>query len=169
MIITGKYPKLRMRRSRKTDWMRRLVRENSLSSNDFILPIFVTEGKNKKIPIKTMPEVYRYSEDKLSQIVDRALKLKIPMIAIFPQTNNILKDSYGSEALNENNLVCKAIRKIKDKYKNLSAYSFTTYNNELVISFDGFANQDDIIEFADFVFAKIKMRYWHTDKVPTFH
>ena len=118
MIITGKYPKLRMRRSRKTDWMRRLVRENSLSSNDFILPIFVTEGKNKKIPIKTMPEVFRYSVDKLDQIVDRALKLKIPMVAIFPQTNSGLKDSYGSEALNENNLVCKAIRKIKDKYKN---------------------------------------------------
>ena len=118
MIITGKYPKLRMRRSRKTDWMRKLVRENSLSSNDFILPIFVTEGKNKKIPIKTMPEVFRYSVDKLGQIVDRALKLKIPMVAIFPQTNSGLKDSYGSEALNENNLVCKAIRKIKDKYKN---------------------------------------------------
>ena len=93
MIITGKYPKLRMRRSRKTDWMRRLVRENSLSSNDFILPIFVTDGKNKKIPIKTMPEVFRYSVDKLGQIVDRALKLKIPMVAIFPQTNNVLKDS----------------------------------------------------------------------------
>ena len=84
----------------------------------FINDAIVTEAKNKKIPIKTMPEVYRYSEDKLSQIVDRALKLKIPMVAIFPQTNNILKDSYGSEALNENNLVCKAIRKIKDKYKN---------------------------------------------------
>ena len=118
MIITGKYPKLRMRRSRKTDWMRRLVRENSLSSNDFILPIFVTEGINKKIPVKTMPEVFRYSVDKLGQIVDRALKLKIPMVAIFPQTNSGLKDSYGSEALNENNLVCKAIRKIKDKYRN---------------------------------------------------
>ena len=58
---------------------------------------------------------------------------------------------------------------IKDKYKNLSATSFTTYNNEQVISFDGFANQEDIVEFADFVFAKIKMKYWHADKVPTFH
>ena len=72
----------------------------------------------KKIPIKTMPEVFRYSVDKLDHIVDRALKLKIPMVAIFPQTNSGLKDFYGSEALNENNLVCKAIRKIKDKYKN---------------------------------------------------
>ena len=60
-------------------------------------------------------------------------------------------------------------KKIKDKYKNISAYSFTTYNNELVVSFDGFEDQKDIIEFADFVFARIKMRYWHTDKVPTFH
>ena len=58
---------------------------------------------------------------------------------------------------------------LPEKYEDISAYSFTTFNNELVISFDGFANQDDIIEFADFVFAKIKMRYWHTDKVPTFH
>jgi hypothetical protein len=58
---------------------------------------------------------------------------------------------------------------ILDKYKNVSAISFTTYNNELVISFDGFENQKDIIEFADFVFSKIKMRYWHTDKPPTYH
>ena len=58
---------------------------------------------------------------------------------------------------------------LSDKYNKVSAYSFTTYNNELVISFDGFENQKDIIEFADFVFAKIKMKYWHSDKVPTFH
>ena len=58
---------------------------------------------------------------------------------------------------------------LPDKYNKVSAYSFTTFNNELVISFDGFENQKDIIEFADFVFAKIKMKYWHSDKVPTFH
>ena len=58
---------------------------------------------------------------------------------------------------------------ITDKYKNVSAVSFTTYNNELVISFDGFEDQKDIIEFADFVFSKIKMRYWHSDKAPTYH
>ena len=60
-------------------------------------------------------------------------------------------------------------KKIKDKYKNISAYSFTTYNNELVVSFDGFEDQKDIIEFADFVFARIKMRYLHSESVPTFH
>jgi len=60
-------------------------------------------------------------------------------------------------------------KKIKDKYKNVSAYSFSTFNNELVVSFDGFEDQRDIVEFADFVFARIKMRYWHSEGVPTFH
>jgi len=100
------------------DWSRRLVQENNLSYNDLILPIFITEGKNKKIPIKNMPGVYRYSINNLSSIIDRALKRKIPMVALFPQTNNKLKDQFGSEALNENNLVCKALRYIKTKYKN---------------------------------------------------
>ena len=118
MIITGKYPSLRLRRNRKHDWSRRLVQENNLSANDLILPIFLIEGKNKKQPIKTMPDVYRYSIDKLSIIIDKALKYKIPMVALFPFTNPKLKDNSGSEAINENNLVCKAIRYIKKKYKN---------------------------------------------------
>ena len=118
MIITGNYPKLRLRRSRKYNWSRRLVQENNLSYNDFILPIFLTEGKRKKIPIKTMPNVYRYSIDKLSNVIDKALKLGIPMVALFPNTNPKKKDNYGSEALNENNLVCKAIKFIKKNYKN---------------------------------------------------
>ena len=118
MIITGKYPNLRMRRSRKEEWSRRLVRENSLSGSDFVLPIFVTDGKNRKVEIKSMKGVYRYSVDNLSGIIDRAIKNKIPMIAIFPETNKKLKDLKGSEALNENNLVCKAIRSVKKKYKN---------------------------------------------------
>ena len=107
-----------MRRSRMHDWSRRLVQENNLSYNDLILPIFITEGKNKKIPIKNMPGVYRYSINNLSSIIDKALKKKIPMVALFPQINNKLKDQFGSEALNENNLVCKALRYIKKKYKN---------------------------------------------------
>ena len=86
MIITGKYPNLRMRRSRKNSWSRRLVQENSLSYNDLILPIFLTDGSNKKIPIKSMPNIYRYSIDKLSKIIDKSIKKKIPKIAVFPQT-----------------------------------------------------------------------------------
>ena len=118
MIITGKYPNLRMRRSRKNSWSRRLVQENSLSYNDLILPIFLTDGVNKKIPIKSMPNIYRYSIDKLSKIIDKSIKKKIPMVALFPQTKIKLKNPLGSEALNESNLVCKAIRYIQKRYKN---------------------------------------------------
>ena len=117
MIITGKYPNLRMRRSRKANWSRRLISENNLSVNDLVLPIFVIDGKNKKIPINSMPGVYRYTIDRLKQIVDKAISLKIPMVAIFPYVNRSLKNNLGSESLNKNNLVCKATSFIKENYK----------------------------------------------------
>tara|TARA_B100000989_G_scaffold259303_1_gene209435 strand:+ start:926 stop:1915 length:990 start_codon:yes stop_codon:yes gene_type:complete len=116
-MITGKYPSLRLRRARKNNWSRKLIAENSLSSNDFILPIFLIEGKNKIEPIKSMPKVYRYTIDKLGTILDKALKNQIPMVALFPYTSRKLKDSLGAEALNENNLICRAIRYIKKRYK----------------------------------------------------
>ena len=75
-MITGKYPSLRLRRSRKYDWSRRLIEENNLTSNDFILPVFLIEGKNKKQQIKSMPDVYRYTLDKLDFIIDKAIKKK---------------------------------------------------------------------------------------------
>ncbi len=118
MITTGKYPTLRLRRGRANDWVRRMLKENTLSANDLILPIFIVSGKNKKIPIKSMPGVFRYSLDKLNSIVQKAILLKIPMIALFPCVDNKYKDSFGSEALNKNNLVCTATRKIKKIFKN---------------------------------------------------
>ncbi len=117
-MITGKYPSLRLRRSRKNDWSRRLVEENNLSPNDFILPIFLIEGNNKKQSIKSMPDVYRYSLDKISFVIDKAIKNKLPMVALFPHTEKKKKNLLGTEALNQNNLVCKAIQIIKKKYKN---------------------------------------------------
>ena len=117
-MITGKYPSLRLRRSRKTSWSRRLIQENTLTPNDFILPIFLVDGNNKRENIPSMPGVYRYTINRISQIVDKALKLGIPMVALFPKTKNSLKDEIGSESLNENNLVCQAILEIKKKYKN---------------------------------------------------
>ncbi len=117
-MITGKFPNLRLRRNRKSDWSRRLVEENNLSPNDFILPIFLIDGKNSKQKIKSMPEVYRYTLDRLSFVVDKALRNGIPMIALFPYTKKNKKNLLGSEALNEDNLVCKAIQLIKKKYKN---------------------------------------------------
>ena len=72
-MITGKYPSLRLRRSRKYSWSRRLIRENDLSTNDLILPIFLTDGKNKQIKIPSMPGVYRYSINMIPKIIDKAL------------------------------------------------------------------------------------------------
>ena len=117
-MITGKYPNLRLRRNRKESWSRRLIQENALSPNDFILPIFLIDGKNKRESILSMPGVYRYTINRVAQIVDRAIENGIPMIALFPKTKNSLKNEIGSESLNEDNLVCKAIIEIKKKYKN---------------------------------------------------
>ncbi len=117
-MITGKYPSLRLRRNRKSGWSRRLVEENNLTPNDFILPIFLIDGKNKKQTITSMPDVYRYSLDNVTRVVDQAVKNGLPMIALFPYTEKKKKNELGTEALNEDNLVCKAIQLIKKKYKN---------------------------------------------------
>ena len=117
-MITGKYPSLRLRRTRKYNWSRRLVQENNLSSSDLIYPIFLIDGKNKKQEIKSMPGVYRYSIDQLGMVINNVIKYKIPMVALFPSTPNNKKDKVGTESLNENNLVCRAIKFIKKRYKN---------------------------------------------------
>ena len=117
-MITGKYPSLRLRRTRKYNWSRKLIQENNLSSSDLIYPIFLIEGKNKKQLIKSMPGIYRYSIDRLGIIINNVIKHKIPMVALFPSTPNNKKDNFGTEALNENNLVCRAIRFIKKRFKN---------------------------------------------------
>jgi porphobilinogen synthase len=117
-MITGKYPNLRLRRNRKQSWSRKLIEENTLSSSDFILPIFVIDGSNKRENIPSMPGVYRYTINRLAQIIDRAIKNGLPMVALFPKTKNNLKNEIGSESLNQDNLVCKAILEIKKKYKN---------------------------------------------------
>ena len=115
----GSYPNVRLRRNRKTDWSRRLVSENNLSPNDLIWPIFIREGKNIIEPIKTMPGVNRYSIDKIEKLIEKAISKRIPMVALFPQTPNSKKDMKGSEALNRNNLICKALKLIKKKYKEI--------------------------------------------------
>jgi len=151
-MITGNYPNLRLRRSRKNDWSRRLVQENSLSSSDFILPIFLIDGKSIKQSIKTMPDVYRYTIDKLGIIVDRAIKSKIPMVALFPYTNKTKKNEIGTEALNEDNLVCKAIRYIKKRYKNeigimcdVALDPYTSHGHDGLIK-SGYVLNDETIE-----------------------
>ena len=117
-MITGKYPNLRLRRNRKQSWSRKLIEENTLSPSDFILPIFVIDGSNKRENIPAMPGVYRYTINRLAQIIDKAIKNGLPMVALFPKTKNNLKNEIGSESLNQDNLVCRAILEIKKKYKN---------------------------------------------------
>ncbi len=119
MKLLGKYPSTRMRRIRNSDWIRRLVAENNLSVNDLILPIFLTEGSNKKESIKTMPGFYRYSIDRIEGIINQAQKLKIPMVALFPKVLKNKKDNMGNEALNEKNLICRALKRIKKNSKNI--------------------------------------------------
>ena len=119
MKAIGSYPNTRLRRNRKTEWSRRLVQENILSPNDLIWPIFICEGRNIKERIKTMPGVYRHSIDRLEKLIESALDKKIPMIALFPNTPNSKKNAKGSEALNKNNIICKALRLIKKNYKDI--------------------------------------------------
>ena len=151
-MITGNYPNLRLRRSRRQDWSRRLIQENSLSASDFILPIFLIDGKNTKQPIKKMPDVYRYTIDKIGIIIDKAIKNKIPMVALFPYTKKKMKNEIGTEALNEDNLVCKAIQYIKKKYKNeigimcdVALDPYTSHGHDGLLK-SGYVLNDETIE-----------------------
>jgi porphobilinogen synthase len=103
----------RPRRLRRTDWLRRMVRENELSTADLIWPIFVVDGKTKRTPVPSMPGVDRLSIEEAVREVERAAKLTIPCVAIFPYTDPALRDEAGSEATNPDNLVCRAVRAIK--------------------------------------------------------
>ena len=116
MKIAGRFPSTRLRRVRKKGWIRRLISENNLSTDDLILPVFVRDGKNKVDPIRSMPGVNRYSLDKINIIMKSAQKYKIPMIALFPYIEKNKKDKLGRESLNKNNLICKSIRFIKKRY-----------------------------------------------------
>ena len=139
MKILGKFPSTRLRRVRNSDWIRRLISENNLSANDLILPIFLREGKNKVEKIKSMPGINRYTVDKLPYILDKVIKFKIPLVALFPQTPGKKKDKDGTEALNENNLICRGIRLIKKKYNNLGVMTdvaldpYTTHGHDGII------------------------------------
>ncbi|MBA1337488.1 MAG: porphobilinogen synthase [Pelagibacterales bacterium] len=151
MKIPGSYPNTRLRRNRKKDWCRRLLQENKLSTNDLIWPIFVREGKNVKEPIKEMPGVYRYSLDKIEKLVERAIANKIPMIALFPCTNANKKNYSGSEALNKNNIICKALRLIKRNYKEIGIMCdvaldpYTSHGHDGIIK-NNYVDNDETIK-----------------------
>src|SRR4249919_2903421 len=106
---------VRMRRNRRSEWARRMVREHVLTTDDLIWPLFVMDGTNARTPVPSMPGVERLSVDAVAREAVRAAKLNIPCIALFPYTDPKLRDETGSEALNPDNLVCRAIRAIKNE------------------------------------------------------
>jgi porphobilinogen synthase len=110
---------VRPRRNRKAEWARRLVRENVLTTDDLIWPLFVADGLNKRSAVASMPGVDRLSIDQAVRDAERAVKLNIPCIALFPYTEPSLRDEQGSEAVNPENLVCKTVRAIKAEFPGL--------------------------------------------------
>lgn len=110
---------VRPRRNRKSEWARRLVRENVLTTDDLIWPLFVIEGDNQRRPIASMPGVERLSVDQVVREAERAVKLDLPCVALFPYTEPSLRDEHGSEATNADNLVCRAVRAIKNAFPDL--------------------------------------------------
>jgi porphobilinogen synthase len=104
---------IRPRRNRRTEWSRRMVRENVLTADDLIWPLFLVDGAKVRAPVASMPGVERLSVDEAIRAAEHAAKLSIPCLALFPYTDPGRRDDAGSEALNPDNLVCRAIRAIK--------------------------------------------------------
>lgn len=109
LFSSNNFPRIRMRRNRMSNFSRRLISENNVSLDDLIYPIFITYGSNIKEEVESMPGIYRYSLDLLHKEIEYISSLFIPAIAFFPKVQNELKTSDGKEALNKNNLICKAI------------------------------------------------------------
>jgi porphobilinogen synthase len=110
---------VRPRRNRKAEWARRMVRENMLTTDDLIWPLFVADGHNRRAAVSSMPGVDRLSVDQAVREAERAVKLDIPCVALFPYTEPALRDELGSEATNPNNLVCQSVRAIKKEFPDL--------------------------------------------------
>jgi porphobilinogen synthase len=141
---------IRPRRNRKAEWARRLVRENVLTTDDLIWPMFVVDGQNTRTPVTSMPGVDRLTVDQAVRDAERAMKLDIPCIALFPYTEASLRDETGSEALNPNNLVCQSVRAIKKEFPELGVLCdvaldpFTSHGHDGLIE-DGKILNDETV------------------------
>src|SRR5690242_7027261 len=141
---------IRPRRNRKAEWARRMVRENVLTTDDLIWPLFLIDGSNKREGIASMPGVERLSVDQAVREAERAMKLTIPCIALFPYTDPSLRDEEGSEATNPNNLVCQAVRAIKKEFPEIGVLCdvaldpFTSHGHDGLIS-DGKILNDETV------------------------
>jgi porphobilinogen synthase len=152
---TGAYPRVRMRRNRYDPWTRRLVAENRLTVDDLIWPIFVHDGKNKQTPIPSMPGASRWSVDLLVERVSEAAALGIPAVAIFPAVDDTLRTPDGDEACNPDNLVCRAVRAVKDAVPEIGVMCdvaldpFTTHGQDGLVRNDYVVNDQTIEVLCD--------------------
>jgi porphobilinogen synthase len=113
MTLSAPFPRSRLRRTRQAPWARRLVAEHRLSVDDLIWPVFVIEGRDRREPVASMPGVERLSIDRLADAAVEAADLGIPAVAVFPRVEPGLKSEDGREAINGDNLVCRAVRALK--------------------------------------------------------
>ena len=138
------FPRVRMRRNRMSEFSRRIISENNLSVNDLIYPIFITYGSKVKEKISSMPGIYRYSLDLLHKEIEYISSLNIPAIALFPKIENELKTQDGKEALNKNNLICKAIQISKKVNPDLGVITDVALDPFTDHGHDGIINNDQI-------------------------
>ena len=138
------FPSTRMRRNRLNNWSRRLIQENKLSTDDLIWPIFITD-KNKKSSIDSMPGIFRIPLNEIVDVIGESQNYDIPAIALFPETNPSVKDELGSEALNENNLICEAIKLIKKNYNSVGIITDVALDPYTSHGHDGIMKNNEIL------------------------
>jgi len=155
MNVYGSFPAVRMRRMRRDDFSRRLMRETVLTANDFIYPVFIVEGKNRTQKVDSMPGVERYSVDRLLAVAEQCLKNRIPVLALFPSIEPRLKTPDGREALNAKGLVPRAVSALKKRFPELGLLTdvaldpYTSHGQDGVFDRAGYIVNDvtlDVLE-----------------------
>jgi porphobilinogen synthase len=147
----GRFPDRRMRRSRRDDFSRRLVREARLAPEDLILPVFVREGRGVVEPVPSMPEVSRLSVDKLLKVVEQALTLGVPAITLFPVTEPKLKTALAEEAYNPKGLVQRCIREVKKRFPEMGIITdialdpYTIHGQDGLVDKSGYVVNDETL------------------------
>ncbi len=150
--MTASYPALRLRRTRASTWSRRLYAETVLTPADLIWPLFITEGQGVEDPIESLPRVSRWSIDGIVARGREARDLGIPCIALFPNTPSHLRTDDGREALNPDNLMCRAIRALKDAVPEVGVLTdvaldpYTTHGHDGLVDAAGYVVNDATAE-----------------------
>jgi len=151
MLPLGRFPTVRMRRMRKSEFSRRLMREHRLSTDDLIYPVFIIEGKNRTVAVDSMPGVKRYTVDQLLRHAETALKAGIPALALFPAIERSLKTADGREAANPKGLVPRAVAALKKQLPELGVITdvaldpYTTHGQDGVIDAGGYVLNDETV------------------------